>query len=90
MGNKRVTQRKEQQFDLALTHTDFVSLMNDPQANVYDGTVDENQEFEILIRKSNGSEIMLKTLSVNDTLLVRFTKVEVTNVDAEFNNIDII
>lgn len=90
MGNKRTTERKEQTFDLALTHADLVDLMNDPQALVYDGNVEDDQEFEIVLRKSSGAEVILKTMGENDTLVIRFRKVTITQVDAEFNDIDII
>lgn len=90
MGNKRTTERKEQWFDLTFTHADMVDLMNDEQVQIYDGEVPDDQEFDLLLRRSNGSEVLLKEMRPTDTLIVRFKKVTITQVDAEFNDIDII
>lgn len=90
MGNKRTTERKEQWFDLCFTHADMVDLMNDEQVQIYDGDVSPTQEFQLLLRKSSGAEQILKDMTPTDTLVVRFKKVTITQVDAEFNDIDII
>lgn len=90
MGNKRTTERKEQWFDLTFTHADMVDLMNDEQVQIYDGDVSPTQEFTLLLRKASGAEQILKDMTPTDTLVVRFKKVTITQVDAEFNDIDII
>lgn len=89
MAYKREKSKLEEIFDLALTHEDLVDMMNDPQVMIDGGEVSENQTFQIVLRKSSGTETILKEMSPTDTLVVRFTKVTISSDDTEFNDVDI-
>jgi hypothetical protein len=81
--------RLEETFDLVLAHSDFVDMMNDPQVVIDEGTVGENQEFTLILKKSNGTEVILKELKSSDSLIVRFKKVTSANIEESFNDVDI-
>ena len=89
MVSKVEKSRLEETFDLVLAHSDFVDMMNDPQVVIDEGPVGENQEFELIMRKANGSEIILRNFTSNDSLIARFKKVTSANVEETFDDIDI-
>lgn len=89
MPSKKETERSEQTFDLILDHADLVDLMNDGQVLIDGGDVADDQEFQIVLKRCNGSETVLKTMIDTDKLVIRFTKVTITTTDDEFGDVDI-
>jgi hypothetical protein len=72
-----------------LVHSDFVDMMNDPQVVIDEGTVGDAQEFTLILKKSNGTEVTLKNLTPSESLIVRFKKVTSANIEETFDNVDI-
>jgi hypothetical protein len=69
------TTRSEVTYELDLEHTDIVDMMND--ADLESGDVDVDQEFELVLRRANGSDILLKDMTTTDTLVIRYKKVTI-------------
>ncbi len=88
MGYKKEIQRLETTLELALTHANFVTMMNDSSVPAGD-SVDTSQEFQLFLKRSNGSEVVLKEMGTSDTLVVRFTKITVTTDEDTINTVDI-
>jgi hypothetical protein len=89
MAHKTDTIRTEETFDLVLRHPDIVDMMNDPQVLIDDGNVQPTQEFQLVLRKQNGGEIILKDMTPNDKLIIRFKKITVTSANTNFIDIDV-
>ena len=89
MVSKVEKSRLEETFDLVLVHSDFVDMMNDPQVVIDEGTVGDAQEFTLILKKSNGTEVTLKNLTPTESLIVRFKKVTSANIEETFDNVDI-
>jgi hypothetical protein len=89
MVSKVEKSRLEETFDLVLVHSDFVDMMNDPQVVIDEGTVGDAQEFTLILKKSNGTEVTLKNLTPSESLIVRFKKVTSANIEETFDNVDI-
>lgn len=89
MASKNENSTTTQILDLILPHADFVAMMNDPDVLLGGGSVSSNQTFQLVLRKSNGTEIALKDMVSDDTLVVRFNKVNVTNSSADYGGVDV-
>lgn len=89
MVSKVENTRQEETFDFVLDHADIVDMMNDPQVLLDDGTVDDAQTFEVLLRKSNGAEVKLKDMEETDALIFRFKKVTIDNQETDLNGVDV-
>jgi hypothetical protein len=90
MVSKKVVERTENTFDLVFQHADFVNMMNDSDVTIdASGDVPDDQEFQILFRKGNGPEVVLKDMNADDILTIRFKKVAVTTDEVGFDNIDV-
>lgn len=86
MGFKRTTERSEQTYELALTYDNVLSMVNDPDNDL--GAAND-QVFQLVLRKANGSESVLKEMTPTDTLVFRFNIITNTQVDTPFNDVDI-
>lgn len=89
MANKKEYSRTEERFDLEISHPDIVSMMNDDDVLLNGGEVDTDQAFQVILRKENGTEIVLKEMTGADTLVFRFTKVTIAEDTTELGVIDI-
>jgi hypothetical protein len=89
MASTNERTRTETKFQFALTHDDVLAMMNDPQVMLNGGDVSEDQVFSMVLKKANGTEILLKDLKPTDTLLFRFSVVEVANDDQDLSGIDV-
>ena len=77
------------QFELDLNHPDVVSMMNDSNVNL-DPSYNKNaQNFQVIIRKSNGSEILLREMTPTDTLVLRYTRLSADVGNNTYTGIDI-
>ena len=78
-------------YDLRLPHPDIVDMMNDPHVLIEGGNVANNQVFEIIVRKSNGTEVSFnKTVNPTDTLIIRYKKVIITEVANNLGDVDVL
>ena len=78
-------------YDLRLPHLDIVDMMNDPHVLIEGGNVANNQVFEIIVRKSNGTEVSFnKTVDPTDTLIIRYKKVIITEVANNLGDVDVL
>lgn len=89
MASANERTRTEQKFEFTITHEDVVAMMNDPEVLLNGGDVSEDQVFSMALRKSNGTEILLRDLRPDDTLVFRFGVVTVTNEGDDFTDINI-
>lgn len=89
MASKKETSRTEETFEFTLAHEDVVDMMNDPDVLIDSGDVDEEQEFQILLRRSNGSEILLRDMTSTDELVFRFRRVTIETDSADFDDTDV-
>lgn len=77
------------QFEFDLSHHDIVSMMDDPNV-LLDPTYNKNgQNFQVIIRKSNGSEILLREMSPTDTLVLRYTRVSADVGNINYTGVDV-
>lgn len=90
MVRKREPYRKTQDFQLVLTHSDIVNLMNDADVLLDGGHVLTTQQFTVILRKANGSEIQLREMEETDSVVFSYTKVTDTDSTASYSDIDII
>lgn len=89
MANKKERTKTEERFEFELDHADVVGMMNDPDVLIDDGDVASDQVFQVILKKSNGGEIILKDMTSTDTLVFRFTKITIVDNTTEFGGIDI-
>jgi hypothetical protein len=89
MANKTTNTRTEERFDFTIDHADVVSMMNDTEVLIDDGNVTDDQAFQIVFKKANGTEVILKEMTATDTLVFRFTKVTVVDDSTDLGGIDI-
>jgi hypothetical protein len=89
MANKNTGTRTETAYEFALTHEDIVSMMNDPQVLLEGGDVSDDQEFQLILKKSNGSEILLRDMKSTDTLIFRYKKVDIEQEPESYSGIDV-
>lgn len=89
MASKNEKQRLEETFEFALEHTDIVNMMNDEDVDIDNGNVEEDQVFEIMLEKSNGSQIYLRDLSPTDKVVFRFVRVTDTDDSGDFDTVDV-
>lgn len=89
MASSNNQTRTETTYEFAVTHADFVAMMNDPNVLLQGGHVSPTQEFTLYLRKSSGSEIILKDMDPTDTLVVRFGVVSVLNSQQGFGSVDV-
>lgn len=90
MVSKKENLKTDQTFDMIFTHADLVDMMNDPELFIDEGNVADDQLFSIVVRKENGSEIILKEMLLTDKLIVRFTKVTTATTTSTNRDIDIL
>jgi hypothetical protein len=89
MASTNERTRTEKKFQFELSHADVVGMMNDPQVLLNGGDVAEEQVFSMVLKKANGTEILLKDLKPTDTLLFRFNVVTIEDDGEEFDSIDV-
>lgn len=89
MVAKRESDKSTEVFELHLTHSDIIDMMNDPDVLLDDGTVASDQELEIACRKTSGSESVLCKIIVSDTLVLRFRRTVITDTTTPLNDVDI-
>lgn len=90
MASKVQVNRTENTYELRLEHADIRDMMNDPDVLIYDGNVAETQGFSVVLKRSNGQELILKEMKSTDTLILRFKKVIITTETDPFTDIDVI
>ncbi len=90
MASKSEKSRLEETFDFVLSHADIVGMMNDSDVLIDGGTVGSLQEFQLLLKKLNGSETVLKDMVATDSIVIRFKKVTLTTNEDTFEDIDVI
>lgn len=78
------------QFELDLNHPDVVSMMNDPNVNLDPDYNKTNQSFQVLIRKSNGSEILLREMLPTDILVLRYTRLSADVGNNTYTGVDVL
>lgn len=76
-------------FEFILAHPDIVDMMNDPDVNLDSGTVSLAQEFEVVIRKENGGEIVVCCMKPTDLLVLRYKRISDSSSDTEFTDVDV-
>lgn len=81
--------RTEKKFEFEITHSDVVEMMNDPEVLLNGGDVSAEQVFSLVLRKNNGSEILLRDMKPEDTLIFKFNIVTVENDSENLGGIDI-
>lgn len=88
MVEKRQSTRTEQQYEFVLSHTDIVDLMKDAVVGL-NPAVDE--QFQIFVRKANGSEISLslRPLYSTDKLVLRYCRATDAELDESFTDVDV-
>lgn len=84
MANKNNQIITNNQYEFDMSHHDIVNMMNDPQVLIEGGNVSEDQIFQIILKKSNGTEILLKTMAQTDTLIFRFKKSNVNGTNISY------
>lgn len=89
MASTNERTRTEKKFEFNIEHADLVDMMNDPEVLLNGGNVSEDQTFTLFLRKSNGSEIILKDMGPTDTLVVKFNVVTVENEGDTLGGIDV-
>lgn len=89
MPSKKQSLTETKIFELVLSHQDVVDLMNDPDVLIDNGTVNAAQEFEVVVRRSSGSETIVCCFKDTDDLVVRFRKTSTTTEDTNFTDADI-
>jgi hypothetical protein len=90
MASKVQVNRTENTYELRLQHADIRDMMNDPNVLIENGDVSETQEFTIVLMRSSGQELILKTMGPTDTLILRFKKITITTETDPFDDIDVI
>jgi hypothetical protein len=90
MVSKKENAVTDKTFDLIFTHADLVDMMNDPQLLVDEGNVADDQLFSIVVRKENGSEVILKEMLLTDKLIVRFSKKTTATNSSTNREIDVL
>lgn len=91
MVEKRELIKSDEYNELTLAHADVVNMCNDPTVMLDGGTVSESQEFMVLFRKSNGSEMLLsqRNFKPGDKLVFRFTKYYPIGGDTTFADVEV-
>ena len=89
MVAKREHDKSLTTFELQLSHSDIVDMMNDPEVLLDGGNVSGNQIFEIVSRRVNGAEIVLSKFTTTDTLVMRFSRCVVNEDVTPFNDVDV-
>lgn len=89
MVSLREVQKSDISFDFLLSHGDILSMLLDSDVNANGGNIADNQEFQILIERQNGSQIFLKNLTETDTLVIRFKTVTESESDTPLNGVDV-
>ena len=89
MASTNERTRTEQKFEFTITHEDVVAMMNDPEVLLNGGDVSEDQVFSMVLRKPNGTEILLRDLRPDDTLAFKFGVVTITNEGDDFTDINV-
>lgn len=89
MANTNTKQRSEATYEFQITQTDIVGMMNDPQVALEGGHVDSNQTLQLVLKKPNGSEIVLKDMQQSDILVFRYSKIVETSTTNNLGAIDV-
>ncbi len=89
LASKKENQKSESIFDLEFDHSDIVAMMNDPQVLLNGGTVSSSQVFQIVLKRANGAESVLKDMNTTDTIIFRFTTTDQDITTVDFTAIDI-
>jgi|694.fasta_scaffold55069_4 hypothetical protein len=90
MASKVQNTRTQNTYELRLHHADIRDMMNDPDVLIYDGNVSATQPFDVVIKRANGQELILRQMNSTDTLILRFKKVTITGATDTFTDIDVI
>jgi hypothetical protein len=88
MVSKKSSTTSTDIFELTLTHPDILDMMNDPDVNLAGG-VENDQVFDVVVRRNSGSEIVAGQFTTTDTLIFRFRKRTVQVDETSFTDIDI-
>lgn len=89
MASKNEKQRLQETFEFSLEHPDIVNMMNDEDVDIDGGDVGDEQVFEILLEKANGSQIYLRDLNPTDKVVFRFVRVTDTDDTGDFDTVDV-
>lgn len=89
MVSKNENQKLQETFEFVLTHTDIIDMMNDPDVELDDADVSEEQVLEIVVQKANGSQIYLREFKPTDKVLFRFVRVTDTDGTTQFSGVDV-
>jgi len=88
MVEKRQSTRTEKQYEFVLSHADILDLMKDSAVGLSPA---DDEQFQIFIRKSNGSEVnlSLRPLYSTDKLVLRYNRATDSEVDESFTDVDV-
>jgi hypothetical protein len=89
MAEKREGGVNFQDFEFTLSHSDIRDMMNDSNVLLDGGNVLSSQNFQMIIRKTNGVEIGLRTIKDTDKIVFRFKKTTETKTDTQYTDVDI-
>ena len=89
MAEKREGGIDFQRFEFTLSHSDIRDMMNDSNVLLDGGNVLSSQDFQMVLRKSNGVEIGLRTINDTDKIVFRFKKTVETKDDTQYTDVDI-
>lgn len=89
MGTKAEITKSETTYQIELSHADIRQIMNDADVELDDGDVQSSQNFELVLKKSSGAEVILKDMTSTDTLIVRFKKVTTNTSTGSFSTINV-
>ena len=89
MAEKRESGVEVQDFEFALSHADIRDMMNDPNVLLNGGNILSSQDFKMVLRKTNGVEVGLRTIKNTDKIVFRFSKTVETVNDTQYTDVDI-
>lgn len=89
MAEKREGGTEIQDFEFTLSHSDIRDMMNDPNVLLDGGSVPATQDFKMVLRKTNGVELGLRTIKDTDKIVFRFSKVVETQNDTQYTDVDV-
>tara|TARA_Y100000034_G_scaffold135070_1_gene205564 strand:+ start:241 stop:513 length:273 start_codon:yes stop_codon:yes gene_type:complete len=89
MAEKREGGVNFQTFEFTLSYSDIREMMNDADVLLDGGNILSSQDFKMLLRKTNGVEVGLRTIKNTDKIVFRFNKVVETADDTQYTDVDI-